>query len=68
MHVTHVEHRKPKPRARSERGASAVEYALLIAGIAAVLVLAILALGDGVRDLFQETCVEVGKTSISSSC
>ncbi len=46
----------PKPRARLERGASAVEYALLVAGIAAVIVLVVVALGRGTADTFQDTC------------
>ena len=44
------------PTAGRERGASAVEYALLIAGIAAVLVVVILLLGGRVHGLFSETC------------
>ncbi|WP_324277149.1 Flp family type IVb pilin [Blastococcus brunescens] len=37
---------------REEKGASAVEYALLVAGIAAVLVIAIGAFGDKLSGLF----------------
>ena len=39
-----------------ERGASAVEYGLLVAGIAAIVVLVVFALGDNIRDAFQDTC------------
>jgi pilus assembly protein Flp/PilA len=39
-----------------ERGASAVEYGLLIAGIAALIVVAVFALGPIVRDAFDTTC------------
>ncbi len=39
-----------------ERGASAVEYGLLIAGIAAIIVVAVFALGPIVRDAFESTC------------
>ena len=48
----------PSPRRRKdERGASAVEYGLLVAGIAAVIIAAVFFLGQGVlNDLFQETC------------
>jgi len=52
--VTHLA--SPKPRARTERGASAVEYALLVAGIAAVIVLVVVALGRGTADKFHDTC------------
>jgi pilus assembly protein Flp/PilA len=38
-----------------ERGASAVEYGLLIAGIAAVIVVAVMALGPVVSDAFSST-------------
>ena len=48
----------PRPGAsRDERGASAVEYGLLVAGIAAVIVGAVFGLGQGVfLHLFTETC------------
>ena len=39
-----------------ERGASAVEYGLLIAGIAALIVVAVFALGPFVKDAFSDTC------------
>jgi pilus assembly protein Flp/PilA len=43
-----------RPRARfGERGASAVEYAILVAGIAAVIALVVYALGDDVTRLFE---------------
>ena len=39
-----------------ERGASAVEYGLLIAGIAALIVVAVFALGPVVKEAFNKTC------------
>ena len=52
-----------------ESGASAVEYALLIAGIAAVLVVAIFALGSVTNGLFQDTCDEVtAQPTVTTSC
>ena len=39
-----------------ERGASAVEYGLLIAGIAALISLVVFAFGGGVGGLFNDTC------------
>lgn len=42
-----------------ERGASAVEYGLLIAGIAALIVVIVLAFGDNLNDLFSSTCDSV---------
>ena len=44
---------------RTEQGASATEYGLLITGIAALIVLAVLAFGGGVLGLFTETCAAV---------
>lgn len=47
-------------RARmDERGASAVEYGLLVGGIAAVIVVLVFALGDQVKELFTDTCTSV---------
>ena len=52
-----------------ERGASAVEYGLLIAGIAAIIVVAVMALGPIVKDAFTDTCTEIKKnTALAGSC
>jgi len=53
-----------------ERGASAVEYGLLIAGIAALIVLAVFALGPIVKDAFSDTCnaIQDGNPSVSGTC
>ena len=47
-------------RTAAERGASAVEYGLLVAGIAAVIVLAVFALGPTVSAAFTETNTAIG--------
>ena len=48
---------------RDERGASAVEYGLLIAGIAALIIVAVFAFGGAVlTTLFQSTCNTVGSS------
>jgi pilus assembly protein Flp/PilA len=47
------------PGNSNERGATAVEYGLLIAGIATVIVLVIVAFGGEVGDLFDDTCASV---------
>ena len=46
-------------RLRSERGATMVEYGLMVAGIAIVVAVAAFALGGGIFDLFgrAEDCV-----------
>ncbi|GAB3266031.1 Flp family type IVb pilin [Nocardioides dilutus] len=46
-------------RTDSERGASAVEYGLLIAGIAALIVVVVFAFGDALQGVFQDTCDSV---------
>ena len=49
-----------------ERGASAVEYGLLIAGIAALIVVAVFALGPIIKEAFSDTCNEI-KTGSGST-
>jgi pilus assembly protein Flp/PilA len=52
-----------------ERGASAVEYGLLIAGIAAVIVIATFALGGVTDAMFNHTCDELdAAASTSATC
>ncbi|WP_295656449.1 Flp family type IVb pilin [uncultured Nocardioides sp.] len=53
-----------------ERGASAVEYGLLVAGIAAIIVVAVMALGPIVKEAFADTCDEItkGSTTITTTC
>ena len=53
-----------------ERGASAVEYGLLIAGIAALIVIAVFALGPIIKEAFSDTCnaITTGNTTITATC
>jgi pilus assembly protein Flp/PilA len=54
---------------RDERGASAVEYGLMVAGIAAVIVAAVFALGQGVlANLFTSTCNSIGQNLNGNNC
>ena len=54
---------------RDEAGASAVEYGLLIAGIAALIVVAVFALGPVVKEAFTDTCSSIkAGGSTSASC
>ena len=46
-----------------ERGASAVEYGLLIAGIAALIVVVVFAFGGVIRNIFSSTCKSVGQSA-----
>jgi pilus assembly protein Flp/PilA len=50
-----------------ERGASAVEYGLLIAGIAALIVVIVFAFGGVLANIFSSTCNSVGSSS-GQSC
>ena len=53
-----------------ERGASAVEYGLLIAGIAALIVVAVFALGPIVTEAFTDTCtaIDTGNANLAANC
>jgi pilus assembly protein Flp/PilA len=42
-----------------DRGASAVEYGLMVAAIAAVIVAIVFGLGGLVRETFQDTCASI---------
>jgi pilus assembly protein Flp/PilA len=51
---------------RNEDGASAVEYGLLVAAIAAVIVVIVFALGGMIKGAFSKTCSAVGTGSSPS--
>ena len=58
---------------RDEDGASAVEYGLLVAAIAAVIVIIVFALGGFIRGAFKTTCTAIGSApsatgAASASC
>ena len=58
-------------RRKDEKGASAVEYGLLVAAIAALIVIIVFALGGIVKEVFTDTCTEIkteGGSGISSTC
>ncbi len=57
------------PTRRNEEGASAVEYGLLVALIAAVVVLAVFAIGQVVKKGFGDTCTAIksGQTGSAAS-
>jgi pilus assembly protein Flp/PilA len=50
-----------------ERGASAVEYGLLIAGIAALIVVVVFAFGDSLTTIFTDTCDAVTASATSTT-
>ena len=55
-------------RARSERGASAVEYGLLIAGVAALIAVTVFAFGGGANGLFHGSCTTLFEDTSAGSC
>ena len=42
-----------------ERGASAVEYGLLVAGIAALIVAVVFLFGGFIKEIFSDTCQSI---------
>ena len=54
---------------RDEEGASAVEYGLLVAGIAALIVAIVFLFGGMISDVFSDTCTKVASgASTGSDC
>ncbi|HET7690249.1 MAG TPA: Flp family type IVb pilin [Nocardioidaceae bacterium] len=55
---------------KDEKGASAVEYGLLVAAIAALIVLIVFALGRAVNGAFDHTCQSINSNVASgvTSC
>lgn len=55
---------------KSDEGASAVEYGLLVAAIAALIVIVVFALGGVIKSVFSDTCSKVGShaSTNTSSC
>ena len=45
---------------KQDEGASAVEYGLLVAAIAAVIVVVVFVLGGYIQSAFEDTCDEIG--------
>jgi pilus assembly protein Flp/PilA len=58
-----------RPEPTDEDGASAVEYGLLIAGVATLIIAVVFFFGGAVAGLFDDTCDSVGTGSAGSmSC
>jgi pilus assembly protein Flp/PilA len=52
-----------------DTGASAVEYGLLVAAVAAVTVIILFALGGAVQDMFSESCATIdSKVTPTAQC
>jgi pilus assembly protein Flp/PilA len=52
---------------RDEEGASAVEYGLLVAGIAALIVAIVFLFGGVIKDAFSETCGAVSSNGATGA-
>jgi pilus assembly protein Flp/PilA len=56
-------------RRRGENGASAVEYGMLVAGIAALIVAIVFVMGGMIKSSFSKTCgVVSSKGNASATC
>ena len=55
---------------RNDEGASAVEYGLLVAAIAALIVLIVFALGGVVKEVFTDTCTGITNkaSNVEATC
>ncbi|MBI1377631.1 MAG: Flp family type IVb pilin [Frankiales bacterium] len=53
---------------RRDEGASAVEYGLLVAAIAAVIVAVVFVLGTKVKAAFQSTCDTISQNQTQTNC
>ena len=53
-----------------ERGASAVEYGLLVAGIAALIVAVVFLFGGFIKGIFTQTCTKIAASGsgVTGSC
>ena len=58
----------PLQSSPDERGASAVEYGLLIAGIAALIVAVVFLFGGSVGGMFQNTCDTLKAEQSAGTC
>jgi pilus assembly protein Flp/PilA len=54
-------------RRDEETGASAVEYGLLVAAIAALIVIIVFALGGVVKGVFSDTCDTISSNDANAS-
>jgi pilus assembly protein Flp/PilA len=60
--------RRRRRRDSNDRGASAVEYGLMVAAIAAVVVGIVFGLGTVVKDTFTQTAVCIQKVQNGPNC
>jgi pilus assembly protein Flp/PilA len=64
-----LEYLRTITRRRGENGASAVEYGMLVAGIAALIVAIVFVMGGMIKSSFSKTCgVVSSKGNASATC
>ncbi len=64
-----LEYLRSITRRRGENGASAVEYGMLVAGIAALIVAIVFVMGGMIKSSFSKTCgVVSSKGNASATC
>lgn len=51
-----------------DRGASSLEYGLLIAGIASLIVTVVFAFNGSITGLFSDTCESISATAGTTTC
>jgi pilus assembly protein Flp/PilA len=52
-----------------EKGASAVEYGLMVAAIAAIVIAIVFSLGGVVKGVFKKSCDDItGKVTVTATC
>jgi pilus assembly protein Flp/PilA len=51
-----------------DRGASAVEYALIVTAIAGLITLVVFAFGAATQSLFQDSCNKIASQATSTTC
>lgn len=60
--------RSIRKHTRTDEGASAVEYGLLVAGIAVVIIAAVFLLGGAIKNVFTKTNGCISSASSASTC
>lgn len=65
-----LQHLRRLVNRKDEQGASAVEYGLLVAAIAALIVIIVFALGGVVKNVFDSTCDTIASNAdaTAASC
>ena len=62
-----LQHFRRDTERKTEAGASAVEYGLLVAAIAALIIVIVFILGGYVKEIFDDTCDAIGSSDNNAS-